>query len=123
MEACGADCQYSCNYITIRSKIVMEKKTNVDFVAKENLDFISELFKKEESASSPSIPDELECLRKEARAESCKIMPGMLIYDNKTPALPLYHADKEGCYVLHKAEIQILKEKMETRKKDVDNAH
>ena len=100
----------------------MEKKTNVDFVAKENLDFISELFKKEESASSPSIPDELECLRKEARAESCKIMPGMHIYDNKTPALPLYHADKEDCYVLHKAEIQILKEKMEARK-DVDNAH
>lgn len=41
----------------------MEKKTNVDFVAKENLDFISEAFKKEKSVSSHSILDELERLR------------------------------------------------------------
>ena len=122
MEECGADCQCSCNCATLRSKIEMEKK-NVDLVAKEHLNLISEALKKEGSASSHSIPDELECLRKEARAENCKIMPGMLIYDNKTPSLPLYHADKEGCYVLHKAEIQILKEKMEARKKEVDNAY
>ena len=122
MEAYVADCQCSCNCVTLRSKIEMEKK-NVDLVAKEHLNLISEALKKEGSASSHSIPDELECLRKEARAENCKIMPGMLIYDNKTPSLPLYHADKEGCYVLHKAEIQILKEKMEAMKKEVDNAH
>ena len=122
MESCGADCQCSCNCATLRSKIEMEKK-NVDLVAKEHLNLISEALKKEGSASSHSIPDELECLRKEARAENCKIMPGMLIYDNKTPSLPLHHADKEGCYVLHKAEIQIFKEKMEARKKEVDNAH
>lgn len=113
MEACGADCQYSCNCINLRSKNVMKKKTNVDFVAKENLDFISELFKKEKSASLSSILDELEFLRKEARAENCKITPGMLVYDNKTPSLSLYHADKEGCYVLHKAEMRILKEQIE----------
>lgn len=91
----------------------MEKKTNVDFVAKENLDFISEAFKKEESASSPSILDELKCLRIEARAENCNLMPGMLVFGNKTPSLPLYPANKEGCCVLCKAEIQILKEQIE----------
>lgn len=90
----------------------MEKK-NIDFVSKENLDFISELFKKEESVSSPSIPDELERLRIEVRAGNGKIMSGMLVYGNKTPSLPLYPANKEGCCVLHKAEMQILKEKIE----------
>lgn len=113
MVACGADCQCYCNCITLRSKIVMEKKTNVDFIAKENLDFISELFKKEESASSPSTPDKLERLRIEAREAKRKIMPGMLVYDNQTPSLPLYPANKEGCCVLCKAEIQILKEQIE----------
>ena len=90
----------------------MENK-NVDLVAKDHLNLISEALKKDGSVSSCSIPDELEFLRKEARAENCKIMPGMLVYDNKNPSLPLYHADKEGCYVLHKAEIQILKEQIE----------
>ena len=112
MEACGADCQCSCNCITLRSKIVMENK-NVDLVAKDHLNLISEALKKEGSVSSYSIPDELEFLRKEARAENCKITPGMLVYDNKTPSLSLYHADKEGCYVLHKAEMRILKEQIE----------
>ena len=90
----------------------MENK-NVDLVAKDHLNLISEALKKEGSVSSYSIPDELECLRKKARAENCKIMPGMLVYYNTPPSLPLYHADKEGCYVLHKAEMQILKEQIE----------
>ena len=90
----------------------MEKK-NIDFVAKENLDFISEALKKEESASSPSILDKLECLRIETREKKRKIMPGMLVYGNSTPSLPLYPANKEGCCVLREAEIQILKEQIE----------
>lgn len=90
----------------------MEKK-NVDLVAKEHLNLISEAFKKEDSTSSPSILDKLECLRIEARAYKRKIMPGMLVYDNQTPSLPLYPANKEGCCVLCKAEIQILKEQIE----------
>lgn len=78
----------------------MEKKTNIDFVAKERLDLISEAFKKEDSASSPSILDKLERLRIEARAENGNIMSGMLVYGNKTPSLPLFPANKEGCCVL-----------------------
>lgn len=112
MVACGADCQCSCNCITLRSKIVKEKK-NVDLVEKEHLNLISEAFKKEDSASSPSILDKLERLRIEARAAKRKIMPGMLVYDNRNPSLPLYPANKEGCCVLCKAEIQILKEQIE----------
>ena len=91
----------------------MEKKINVDFVAKENLDFISEVFKKEESVSSHSILDELERLHIEVRAGNGNIMPGMLVFGNKTPSLPLYPANKEGCCVLCKAEIQILEEQIE----------
>lgn len=90
----------------------MEKK-NVDLVAKEHLNLISEALKKEDSASSHSILDELKCLRIEVRAENVNIMPGMLVYGNKTPSLPLYPANKEGCCVLCKAEIQILKEQIE----------
>lgn len=91
----------------------MEKKTNVDFVAKEYLDFISEVFKKEESVSSHSILDELERLHIEVRAGNGNIMPSMLVFGNKTPSLPLYPANKEGCCVLCKAEIQILEEQIE----------
>lgn len=90
----------------------MEKKTNVDFVSKENLDFISETFKKEESASSPSILDKLERLRIEVRAGNGNIMPGMLVFGSETPSLPLYPANKEGCCVLCKVEIQILEEQI-----------
>ena len=90
----------------------MEKK-NVDLVEKKHLNLISEAFKKEDSASSHSILDELECLRIEARAAKRKIMSGMLVYGNQTPSLPLYPANKEGCCVLRKAEIQILKEQIE----------
>lgn len=90
----------------------MEKK-NVDFVEKEHLDLISEALKKEDSASSHSILDELECLRIEARAGNGNIMPGMLVFGNKMPSLLLSPANKEGCCVLCKAEIQILKEQIE----------
>lgn len=90
----------------------MEKK-NVDFVAKEHLNLISEAFKKEESASSPSILDKLERLRIAARAGNGNIMPGMLVFGKKTPSLPLFPANKEGCCVLCKAEIQRLKEHIE----------
>lgn len=47
----------------------MEKK-NVNLVAKEHLNLISEAFKNEDSASSPSILDELKCLRIKVRAEN-----------------------------------------------------
>lgn len=88
------------------------KKKNVDLVAKEHLNLISEALKKEDSASSHSILDELERLRIEARAGNGNIMPGMLVFGNKTPSMPLYPTNKEGCCVLCKAEIQILEEQI-----------
>ena len=112
MVVCGADCQYSCNCVTLRSKIVMEKKINVDFVAKENLDFISELFKKKQPASLSSILDELERLSIEVKAGSARILPGMLTYDTPPQVIPS-RTDKEGCYILSKAEMQKLKEDLE----------
>ena len=86
----------------------MEKK-NVDLVAKEYLNLISEALKKERSASSPSIPDELERLRIEVRVGSGRILPGMISYDTPPQVIPS-RIDKEGCYVLSKAEMQRLKE-------------
>ena len=87
----------------------MEKKINVDLVAKEHLNLISEAFKKEQSASLSSILDELERLRIEVKTVSRRILPGMLIYDTPTQVIPS-RTDKEGCYVLSKAEMQKLKE-------------
>ena len=89
----------------------MEKK-NVDFVAKENLDFISELFKKKQPASLSSILDELERLSIEVKAGSARILPGMLTYDTPPQVIPS-RTDKEGCYILSKAEMQKLKEDLE----------
>ena len=89
----------------------MEKK-NVDLVAKEHLNLISEALKKEGSASSHSIPDKTERLRIEVKVESGRILPGMLTYDTP-PQVILSRIDKEGCYVLSKAEMQNLKEKIE----------
>ena len=111
MEACGADCQCSCNCVTIRSKNVMGKKY-VDLVAKEHLNLISEALKKEDSASSSSILDELERLRIEVKAGSGRILPGMLTYDTP-PQVILSRTDKEGRYVLSKTEMQKLKEDIE----------
>ena len=42
------------------------------------------------------------------RKRKC-IEPGMLNYDTPPQIIP-YKTDKEGCYVLSKAEMQILKE-------------
>lgn len=89
----------------------MEKK-NVDLVAKEHLNLISEALKKEGSASSPSILYELGHLRIEVRAGNGRILPGMLTYDTP-PQVILSRTDKEGYYVLSKAEMQKLKEDIE----------
>lgn len=88
----------------------MEKK-NLDLVAKEYLNLISEALKKEGSASSPSIPDKTERLRIEVKAGSGRILPGMLTYDT-IPQVILSRIDKEGCYVLSKTEMQKLKYKL-----------
>ena len=88
----------------------MEKK-NEDLVAKEYLNLISEALKKEDSASSSSILDELERLRIEVKAGSGRILPGMLTYDTP-PHVNLSRIDKEGCYVLSKTEMQKLKYKL-----------
>ena len=89
----------------------MEKK-NLDLVAKEYLNIISEVLKKEGSASSPSIPDKTERLRIEVKAGSGRILPGMLTYDT-IPQVILSRIDKEGCYVLSKTEMQKLQEDIE----------
>ena len=86
----------------------MEKK-NVVLVVKERMDHISKVFKKEDSVSSSSILDELERLRIEVKAGSTRILPGMLTYDTPPQVIPS-RIDKEGCYVLSKAEMQRLKE-------------
>ena len=88
----------------------MEKK-NVNLVAKEYLNLISEVLKKEGSASSPSIPDKTERFRIEVKAGSGRILPGMLTY-NTIPQVILSRIDKEGCYVLSKTEMQKLKYKL-----------
>jgi hypothetical protein len=62
--------------------------------------------------SSSSILDELERLRIEVKAGSGRILPGMLIYDTPPQVIPS-RTDKEGCYVLCKAELQKLKEDIE----------
>ena len=93
----------------------MEKKINVDLVAKEHLNLISEAFKKEQSASLSSILDELERLSIEVKAGSARILPGMLTYDTP-PQVILSRTDKEGCYVLSKAEMKKLKEDLITNK-------
>ena len=90
----------------------MEKKTNVDLVAKEHLNLISEALKKEGSVSSSSILYELEHLRIEVRAGKGRILPGMLTYDTP-PQVILSRTDKEGCYVLSKTEMQKLREDIE----------
>ena len=89
----------------------MEKKTNVEFLVKERMDHISKVFKKEDSVSSSSILDELERLRIEVKAGSTRILPGMLTYDTPPQVIPS-RTDKEGCYVLSKAEMQKLKYKL-----------
>ena len=89
----------------------MEKKTNADFVVKERLELISKAFKKEDSVSSSSILDELERLRIEVKAGSDRILPGMLTYDTPPQVIPS-RTDKEGRYVLSKAEMQKLKYKL-----------
>ena len=85
---------------------------NVDLVAKEHLNLISEAFKKEDSVSLSSILDELERLSIEVNAGSARILPGMLTYDTPPQVIPS-RTDKEGCYVLSKAEMQKLKEDIE----------
>ncbi len=62
--------------------------------------------------SSSSILDELERLRVEVKTGSGRILPGMLIYDKPPQVIPS-RTDKEGCYVLCKAEMQKLKEDIE----------
>ena len=62
--------------------------------------------------SSSSILDELERLRVEVKTVSGRILPGMLIYDTPPQVIPS-RTDKEGCYVLSKAEMQKLKEDIE----------
>ena len=91
----------------------MEKKTNVDFVAKERLDLISEAFKKEDSVSSSSILDELERLHIEVKGENCNILPGMLVYNTPIQTFSLFSTHKEGCYLLSNVEIQELEEQIE----------
>ena len=59
--------------------------------------------------SSSSILDELERLRVEVKTVSGRILPGMLIYETPPQVIPS-RIDKEGCYVLSKAEMQRLKE-------------
>ena len=88
----------------------MEKK-NVVLVVKERMDHISKVFKKEDSVSSSSILDELERLRIEVKAGSTRILSGMLTYDTPPQVIPS-RTDKEGCYVLSKAEMQKLKYKL-----------
>ena len=88
----------------------MEKK-NVVLVVKERMDRISKAFKKEDSVSSSSILDELERLRIEVKAGSTRILPGMLTYDTPPQVIPS-RTDKEGRYVLSKAEMQKLKYKL-----------
>ena len=67
---------------------------------------------KKDFESSSSILYELGRLRIEVRAGSGRILPGMLTYDTP-PQVILSRTDKEGCYVLSKTEMQILKEKIE----------
>ena len=90
----------------------METKTNVKFITKERLDIIAEAFKKEESSSSSSILDEFERLGIEVKVVSCRILPGMLIYETPPQVIPS-RIDKENCYVLSKEEMQKLKEDIE----------
>lgn len=62
--------------------------------------------------SSSSILDELERLRVEVKTVSRRILPGMLIYDTP-PKVIQSRTDKEGCYVLSKAEMQKLQDDIE----------
>lgn len=68
--------------------------------------------KKEYSVSSSSILEELERLRIKVKAGSGRILSGMLTYDTPPQVIPS-RTDKEGCYVLSKAEMQNLKEYIE----------
>lgn len=62
--------------------------------------------------SSSSILDELERFRIEVKAGSGRILPDMLIYDTPPQVIPS-RTDKEGRYVLSKAEMLKLKEDIE----------
>ena len=62
--------------------------------------------------SLSSILDELERLRVEVKTVSRRILPGMLICDTPPKVIPS-RTDKEGCYVLSKAEMQKLQEDIE----------
>lgn len=65
----------------------MEKKTNGNFISKENLDFIAEAFKSQVSSSSSPTLDE-----------------------NDASKEPLFPTDKEGLIEFIQAQMQSLKE-------------
>ena len=59
-----------------------------------------------------TLEDQNADLRVEAKTVSGRILPGMLIYDTPPKVIPS-RTDKEGCYVLSKAEMQKLQEDIE----------